>query len=138
MSVWLLYPNVYRSGSETLSTYIAQLRYTDDMGWIVETLNATVDTEIASLPADLRARLTRVAQLIEAVGLEQVHEPHIKHLEGRVWEMRMKGKDGIARALYVTTWRQRIVIVRAFVKKTKKTPRREIELAFERAREVQP
>jgi len=48
-----------------------------------------------------------------------------------------KGKDGIARALYVTTWRQRIVIVRAFVKKTKKTPRREIELAFERAREVQ-
>lgn len=44
--------------------------------------------------------LTWITTLIEAVGLEQVHEPHTKHLEGRLWEMRRKakskGKDGIA------------------------------------------
>lgn len=113
------------------------MRYTLGMAWSVETLNPTVDAELTALPADVRARLTRITNLIAAVGLEHVHEPHIKHLEGCLWEMRMKGKDGIARALYVTAWQQRAVIVRAFVKKTKKTPRREIELALERAREVQ-
>lgn len=35
-------------------------------------------------------------------GLERLRELYVKHLEGRLWEMRMKGKDGIARAAYVT------------------------------------
>jgi len=48
----------------------------------------------------------------------------------------MKGKDGISRALYVTATGKRVVVVRVFIKKTEKTPRREIELALERAREV--
>jgi len=55
---------------------------------------------------------------------------------GRLWEMRLKGRSGIARALYVTASRRRVVIVRAFVKKTGKTPRREIELALSRAKSV--
>ncbi len=107
------------------------------MTWIVETLNATVDAEIEALPADMRARLNRIAELITISGLEQVHEPHIKHLEGQLWEMRLKGKDGISRALYVTARKKRVVIVRVFIKKTDKTPRREIELALTRAKEIQ-
>jgi phage-related protein len=106
------------------------------MGWTVETLNACVDAELAALPADMRARLARIASLVGAVGLEHVREPHIKHLEGRLWEMRMQGKDGISRAIYVTARERRVVIVRAFVKKTQKTPRKEIEIALDRAREV--
>ncbi len=51
-----------------------------------------------------------------------VHEPYVKHLEGPVWEMRMRGKDGIARAAYVTATDKRVVIVHVFVKKTQKTP----------------
>jgi phage-related protein len=50
--------------------------------------------------------------------------------------MRLKGKDGIARAIYVTARGQRVVVVRVFVKKTQKTPRREIELALKRAKDV--
>ena len=50
--------------------------------------------------------------------------------------MRMKGKDGIARAAYVTATGRRVVVVRVFPKKTQKTPRREIELALKRAKEV--
>jgi phage-related protein len=68
--------------------------------------------------------------------LEQVREPHVKHLRGFIWEMRMKGKDGISRALYVTTVGQRVVVVRVFIKKTHKTPNREIELALKRAKEI--
>jgi phage-related protein len=107
------------------------------MTWTVETLNTTVDEEIEALPADMRARLVHIAHLIAMSGLENVHQPHIKHIEGPIWEMRMKGRDGISRALYVTARKQRVVIVRVFIKKTEKTPRREIEIALTRAKEVQ-
>src|ERR1043166_696963 len=99
------------------------------MSGTVETLNGVVDGEIGALPGDMRARLSRISAFIEAVGLERVGEPHVKHVEGRIWEMRLSGRAGIARALYVTATGRRVVIVRAFVKKTQRTPRQEIELA---------
>ncbi|MHC1791270.1 type II toxin-antitoxin system RelE/ParE family toxin [Solidesulfovibrio sp.] len=104
--------------------------------WRVETLNATVDAELGGLPGEVRARLRRIADLIQSYGLERVHEPHVKHIEGRLWEIRLIGRDGIARALYVTASGKRVVIVRAFVKKTQKTPRKEILLALKRAEEA--
>jgi phage-related protein len=106
------------------------------MAWTVETLDKTVDEELAELPPDIQAKFSRIAFLIESVGMERIGEPHIKHVEGALWEMRIIGMDGIARALYVTAKAKRVVVVRVFVKKTKKTPRYEIELSLERAREV--
>ena len=85
----------------------------------------------------MRACLVRICELIAAVGLERVGAPHVRHLTGPLWEMRMSGRAGISRALYVANRDdERIVIVRAFIKKTRKTPRREIDLALRRAREV--
>ena len=107
------------------------------MGWTVETLNATVDAKIEALPEDMRARPARIAGLIEAVGLEQVGEPHVKHLQRRLWEMRLSGRSGIARALYIAATGRRVVVVRAFIKKTRATPRKEIELALARARGIE-
>jgi phage-related protein len=106
------------------------------MAWIVETLNETVDAELEALPADVRARFDYITRLIEEFGLERVREPHVKHLHGPLWEMRMKGRDGISRAIYVTATGRRIVVVRVFVKKTQKTPGSEIALALKRAKEV--
>jgi phage-related protein len=103
------------------------------MKWTVETLDKTVDDEVEALPADMRARLAHIARLIEEMGLERVGEPHVKHLEGRLWEMRLSGRSGISRALYVVVTARRVIIVRVFVKKTQKTPRREIDLALSRA-----
>lgn len=108
------------------------------MAWTVETLNETVDAELTDLPADMRARFVRISELIEAVGLPNVKEPHVRHVRGPLWEIRLKGKAGIARALYITAREQRVVIVRAFIKKTEKTPSGEIDLALERAKEVKP
>ena len=48
----------------------------------------------------------------------------------------MRGKSGISRALYVRASNKRVVVVRAFVKKTPKIPKKEIELAIGRAKEV--
>ncbi len=75
--------------------------------------------------------------LIQSQGPEQVREPYVKRLERPLWEMRMKGKDGVARADYVTASGHRVVVVHVFVKKTQKTPRREIETALRRAKEVE-
>lgn len=61
----------------------------------------------------------------------------IKHLQGQLWEMRLRGKDGIARAIYLTASSKRVVVLRVFLKKTQKVPRREIELALMRAKDVQ-
>ena len=98
----------------------------------------TVDRVLDALPADMRARFARIAGLIVAVGLERVGIPHVRRLSGPLWEMRLSGLDGIARALYVAVQGRRVVVVRAFVNKTRRTPRREIELALQRAREVSP
>jgi phage-related protein len=108
------------------------------MAWTVETLNETVDGELDELPADMRARLVRISELIESVGLPNVKEPHVRHVRGPLWEIRLKGKAGIARALYVTAKDQRVVIVRAFIKKTEKTPTGEIDLALHRVKELKP
>lgn len=106
------------------------------MSWSVEFLNAQVREELEVLPKDIVANFLRISRLIEAHGLQRVHEPYVKHLEGPLWEMRMKGRDGIARAVYVTAAGRRVVVVRVFAKKTQKTPRGEIELALKRAKEL--
>jgi phage-related protein len=74
--------------------------------------------------------------MIEQLGLAAMREPYVKHLERSLWEMRMIGRDGIARAIYVTASGQRVVVLRAFRKNTQKTPRREMELARKRAEQV--
>ena len=108
------------------------------MTWTVETLNATVDAEIAGLPKDMQAAFMRLAERIEAVGLERTGQPHVKHLQDKLWEMRFSGRDGIARAIYVTAVGRRVIVVHVFVKKSQKTPRTTLDLAEQRAKEIKP
>ncbi len=105
------------------------------MRWTVETL-AAVDAEIAALPPGLQARLVRLLEVVEAIGLEHLREPHVKHVEGKLWELRAKAAEGIARGLYVTVTGRRVVVVHVFQKKSGKTPRPALELARERLKQV--
>ena len=95
-----------------------------------------MDRELDALPAGMRARFVRIGRLIATVGVERVGMPHVRHLTGPLWEMRLGGRDGITHALYVTATDQEVAVVRAFTKKARRTPRREVELAPRRAREV--
>ena len=106
------------------------------MKWTVEFLNPKVEEEFEQLPKDMQARFVRIAELLEQYGLEHVGMPHVRHIQDKLWEMRAKGKAGIARGLYVAVTGKRVVILRVFVKKTDKTPRSEIALAMERMKEL--
>jgi phage-related protein len=103
--------------------------------WLVEFL-PSAENEEALLPLDMQARLARVIKAIQTYGLEDLPRDWVRPLGNKLWELRLTGRDGIARAIYVTATGKRVVILRVFVKKTQKTPPREIKIALQRAREV--
>jgi phage-related protein len=103
--------------------------------WTVEVIPAA-EREIDALPDDLQARFLHVAGLLEEAGPHRVGLPHVRSLGGKLWEMRLVGRNQIARAIYFAATGRRLVVVRVFVKKTEKTPHREIELARRRMEEL--
>jgi len=100
-------------------------------------LNASVDRELAALDSHLRGKFLHIAELLETYGPHHVREPYVKPLGNKLWEMRLKGLGGIARAIYVTIAERRIVVLHVFPKKTQKTPRSAIEKALARAKEIE-
>jgi phage-related protein len=105
------------------------------MQWSVEAL-PMAQVEIDALPMGLRARMLRLMKMIEAYGLDQMQEPHVKHLDGKLWELRAKAGEGIARGIYIAVQGRRVVVLHAFVKKTEKTPARALATAKARMAEV--
>lgn len=112
--------------------------YIASMQWTVETLDDSVDAEIEALPPSLQARLIRLMEMVENVGLDRLREPHVKHIEGKMWELRAKASEGIARGLYVTVTGRRVVVLHVFVKKSQKTPPAALRIARERMKSVKP
>lgn len=104
--------------------------------WSVE-VHPLAEQELLALPADMRARFLHIAELLEDFGPQQVGLPHVRPLERKLWEMRMTGRDGIARAVYAAVTGQRLLVLHVFTKKTQKTPRKAITTALQRL-ESQP
>ena len=104
------------------------------MVWHVELIREA-EAELLALPPNMRARFLHIAEMLEEFGPQRVGMPHVRALDGKLWEIRMTGRDGIARAIYVTRTGQRVVVLHVFVKKTQKTTWRAIEIAYTRMRE---
>jgi len=85
-----------------------------------------------ALPAEMKARFFRIADLLEVMGPQRVGMPHIRPLDGKLREMRMQGRDGIARAIYAAVQGRTLLVLHVFVKKTQTTPRRALETARKR------
>lgn len=94
-----------------------------------------VEEEILSLPAGIQARMFRLLELIEEHGAD-LGPPHTEHLGQGLYEIRAKAKEGIGRGLFCYRKGRNIMVVRVFIKKTQKTPNREIRLARLRIKEV--
>ena len=99
--------------------------------WTV-VLHALAEPELLALPADMRARFLHIAEMLEDLGPQRVGLPHIRPLESKLWEMRMQGRDGIARAVYVAIQDRRLLVLHVFVKKTQTAPRSVITTALKR------
>ena len=107
------------------------------MAWTITFLDDRVEAELEVQPDDIRASFERIAHVVTNAGLDRLPAKYARHLQGKLWELRMTGRDGIARALYVTASGERVVVLRVFTKKSEKTPRSEIELALKRAQEIE-
>jgi phage-related protein len=104
------------------------------MRWTVE-VTAAAERELRDLAPDIQASFQHVAELLRDFGPHRVGMPHVRHLDGKLWEMRLRGRDGIARAIYFAAAGQRLIVLRVFVKKTQQTPYRELQLAARRMKE---
>jgi phage-related protein len=106
--------------------------------WTVLFVDDEVTEEFKALPADVRARFQRIFRLAECHGTAALVMPLARPLDSPLWEMRASGRDGIARGLYVAAHGRRLVVLRFFTKKTQRTPRREMDIALERAKRIKP
>jgi len=105
------------------------------MKWYVEIL-PVAEAELLEIPADMQARFLHISEMLEELGPQNIGMPHIRHLEGKLWEMRLTGRDGITRAVYVARIGKVLMVLHVFIKKTQKTPRKNIAIADERLRSV--
>lgn len=80
--------------------------------------------------------MLRLMGTVQTHGLERMQEPHVKHLDGKLWELRAKSIEGIARGIYVAAQGRRVVVLHVFAKKTAKTPARALAIARARMNEV--
>jgi phage-related protein len=94
-----------------------------------------VQDEILALPDTLAARYIVLTRRIEAVG-PNLGSPHTEAFGDGLFELRLKGKEGIARVFFCALIGRRVMMLHSFIKKTQKTPPREIELARRRMKEV--
>ena len=105
------------------------------MGWTVF-LDERLESWLNDTPKDIKARIINIVDLLAEHGPQNVREPYVKHLQGKLYEIRAKGKDGIARVFYFTMTGQRIVLLHGFIKKAQKTSKRELAIAVVRMKEI--
>ena len=94
-----------------------------------------VQDEILALPDTLAARYVVLTRRMVALG-PNLGEPHTKAFGDGLFELRLKGAEGIARVFFCTLVGRRIVMLHSFIKKTNKTPQRELEIAESRLKEI--
>ncbi len=103
--------------------------------WTVH-VSTLAETELKTMPADIQARFVHIAEMLQEFGPQAVGLPHVRFLQYKLWDMRRKGRDGIARALYVAQTGKQLVVLHVFIKKTEKTPRKALKTAAERLRRI--
>jgi phage-related protein len=103
--------------------------------WNVSFYNERVEAEILALPPGLLARFLRYAERMETFGPD-LGMPHTRAMGDGLFEIRLKAFEGIARVLYCTIVGRRIVFLHLFVKKSDKTPPKELKIARQRMKEV--
>jgi len=106
------------------------------MKWKIEFFNETVETDTLSLPAKILAKTLRIFEMIEEHG-PYLGKPYTDAFGDGLFEVRAKGAEGIGRSFFCYSNGKKIIILHSFVKKTQKTPHKEIEIALKRKKEIE-
>jgi phage-related protein len=93
-----------------------------------------VEEFIESLDPETQDKFILKKQLLQDFG-SQLRYPHTDHIGDGIFELRFKGEEGQIRVLFFFFYGRKIIFSHGFVKKTQKTPRREIEIAKERRKD---
>jgi phage-related protein len=105
------------------------------MVWKITYRTGAIESFVLGLPTSLLARYLRLTDMMLEFGAH-LGMPHTRAMSDGLFELRIQGKEGIARIFYCTLAGQRIVMLHGFVKKSEKTPPRGLKIARERLAEV--
>ncbi|MDR2874857.1 MAG: type II toxin-antitoxin system RelE/ParE family toxin [Methylobacillus sp.] len=105
------------------------------MSYSIHYYNDAVQDAIFALPKTLAARYVTLTDRMQIVGAN-LSKPHTEAFGDGLFELRLKGAEGIARVFYCTLVGRRIVMLHSFVKKTQKTPPAERRIAETRMKEI--
>ena len=105
------------------------------MDYTIDYYSDTVQEQIMELPDTLAARYIVLTRRMIALG-PNIGEPHTKAFGEGLFELRLKGAEGIARVFFCTLVGKRIVMLHSFIKKSNRTPTREREVAETRMKEI--
>ena len=105
------------------------------MTWKVTFFNLKVKEETLNFPDGILANLLHILEIIEKFG-PNVGKPYTASMGQGLFEIRARGKEGIGRSMFCTLKGKEIIILNSFIKKTQKTPKKEIDIARKRMREI--
>ena len=105
------------------------------MDYAIDYYSDAVQEQIMQLPDTLAARYIVLTRRMIALG-PNIGEPHTKAFGDGLFELRLKGAEGIARVFFCTLVGKRIVMLHSFIKKSERTPSREREVAETRMKEI--
>lgn len=105
------------------------------MDYTITYYSESVQEQILDLPDTLAARYVVVTRRMVAIG-PNLGEPHTKAFGDGLFELRLKGAEGIARVFFCTLIGKRIVMLHSFIKKSDRTPKRELDVAHTRLKEI--
>lgn len=106
------------------------------MGWEIVYHDGGVQEKILAFPPGLQARYIHLTERMLVFGPD-LGMPHTRAMGRGLFELRMKSKEGIGRVFFCNRPNRRIMMLHAFVKKSAKTPARELKIARDRKREVE-
>ena len=105
------------------------------MKWKITFYNDKVEVQTLNLPSGILANFLHIAEMIEELG-PNLGRPYVGTLGAGLFEIRAKGREGIGRSIYCTVKGREVIILHSFVKKSQKTPKKDLDLAKKRMKDI--
>jgi phage-related protein len=105
------------------------------MEWEIIYYSEALQEKIYSFPSGIQARYVHLTDRMVIYGAN-LGMPHTRAMKDGLFELRLKSKEGIGRVFFCTLVNKRIVMLHSFIKKTDKTPSKELKIAISRMNEV--